>query len=63
MEKFIRDANIARFTAQIKTQNDPTKLEMLHRLLAEEVAKVPKTWSGGRGWCSTVSTLPQSPHR
>ena len=43
MERFVRQTNIAHFTAQIKAETDPTKLRILRKLLAEEEAKAVPT--------------------
>jgi hypothetical protein len=42
MDRYVRGANIARFTAQIEAETDPAKLATLRKLLAEEVAKAAK---------------------
>jgi hypothetical protein len=39
MEKFVREANIANYIKQLKTETDSAKQELLQKLLAEEQAK------------------------
>jgi hypothetical protein len=39
MEKFVTRQNITHYTNQLMTEADPTKRELLHRLLAEEMVK------------------------
>ncbi len=40
MEKFVERQNIAHFADLLRTETDPTKREMLQRLLAEEKVKL-----------------------
>jgi hypothetical protein len=40
MQKFIFEANIAHFKRQIDQETDPKRLQTLHRLLADEEAKL-----------------------
>jgi hypothetical protein len=42
METFIEHRNIARYTEQLKIENDPLKRKLLLELIAEEEAKGAK---------------------
>jgi hypothetical protein len=39
MDKFIVRQNIAHYTAQLMTETDPAKRELLQKFLAEEMVK------------------------
>ena len=40
MDRWIAEHNVADFHEQLAAETDPTKLEMIRRLLAEEEAKL-----------------------
>ena len=39
MEEFVERQNIAHYTSQLLTETNPTKRDMLQKLLAEEIVK------------------------
>lgn len=53
IEKFVEGQNVAHYLERLRTENDPTKREILQKLLAEEMIKQKSHEISSRGSTTT----------